>query len=85
VWASSQFHSRQVQSGKASAAPSSSTNGNRSLGRNGGINPAHQRLIDGRLLNVVILLMLTTSVLGPVLTERFTPRIFADLKPAQAA
>jgi hypothetical protein len=48
-------------------------------------NPAHQRLIDGRLLNVVILLMLTTSVLGPVLTERFTPRIFADLKPAQAA
>jgi len=48
-------------------------------------DPAHQRLIDGRLLNVVLVLMLTTSILGPVLTERFTPRILAGLKPAQAA
>jgi Kef-type K+ transport system membrane component KefB len=48
-------------------------------------DPAHQRLIDGRLLNVVLVLMLTTSILGPVLTERFTPRILLDLKPAQAA
>ena len=48
-------------------------------------DPVHQHLIDGRLLNVVLVLLLTTSILGPVLTERFTPRIFADLKPAQAA
>jgi Kef-type K+ transport system membrane component KefB len=32
-------------------------------------NPAGQRLIDGRLLNVVLVLMLTTSILGPILTE----------------
>jgi Kef-type K+ transport system membrane component KefB len=48
-------------------------------------DPARQRLIDGRLLNVVLVLMLTTAILGPVLTERFTPRILADLRPAQAA
>jgi len=48
-------------------------------------DPAGQRLIDGRLLNVVLVLMLTTSILGPMLTERFTPRILPNLKPALAA
>lgn len=38
-------------------------------------NPAGQRLVDNRLLNVVLVLMLTTSILGPVFTERFAPRI----------
>jgi len=38
-------------------------------------NPAGQRLIDSRLLNVVLVLMLTTSILGPVLTEHFAPRL----------
>ena len=38
-------------------------------------NSAGQRLVDGRLLNVVLVLMLTTSILGPVLTERFAPRM----------
>ena len=46
---------------------------------------AGQRLIDGRLLNVVLVLMLTTAILGPVLTERFAPRILPNLKPALAA
>jgi hypothetical protein len=32
-------------------------------------DPAGQRLVDDRLLNVVLVLMLTTSILGPVLTE----------------
>jgi Kef-type K+ transport system membrane component KefB len=32
-------------------------------------NPAGQRLIDSRLLNVVLPQVLTTSILGPVLTE----------------
>ena len=32
-----------------------------------------QRLLDDRMLNAVLVLMLTTSVLGPVLTERFAP------------
>jgi Kef-type K+ transport system membrane component KefB len=38
-------------------------------------NPAGQRLIDSRLLNVVLVLMLTTSILGPVLTEHFAPHL----------
>jgi Kef-type K+ transport system membrane component KefB len=48
-------------------------------------DPAHQRLVDGRLLNVVLVLMLTTSILGPVFTEHFAPRMLPDLKPAKAA
>ena len=48
-------------------------------------DPAGQRLVDGRLLNVVLVLMLTTSILGPVLTERFAPRLLPDLIPAKAA
>lgn len=46
---------------------------------------AHRRLVDGRLLNVVLVLMLTTSILGPVLTEHFAPRMLPDLRPAKAA
>jgi Kef-type K+ transport system membrane component KefB len=41
-------------------------------------NPAGQRLIDQELLNVVLVLMLTTSILGPVFTERFAPRMLED-------
>ncbi len=48
-------------------------------------DPAHQRLIDDRLFNAALVLMFTTSILGPVLTERFTPRMLPDLKPARAA
>lgn len=44
---------------------------------------AGQHLVDGRLLNLV--LMLTTSILGPVLTEHFAPRMLPDLRPAKAA
>ena len=44
-------------------------------------NPAGQRLIDSRLLNVVLVLMLTTSILGPVLTEHFAPRLLKDAMP----
>ena len=47
-------------------------------------NPAGQRLLDDRLLNVVLVLMLTTSILGPVLTEHFAPRMLQDLRPAKA-
>jgi Kef-type K+ transport system membrane component KefB len=36
---------------------------------------AGHRLIDERLLNAVLVLMLTTAILGPVLTERFAPRM----------
>jgi Kef-type K+ transport system membrane component KefB len=36
-------------------------------------NGAGQRMLDDTMLNAVLVLMLATSVLGPVLTERFAP------------
>jgi Kef-type K+ transport system membrane component KefB len=36
------------------------------------------RLIDLSMLNVVLVLMLTTAILGPVLTERLVPRMLED-------
>jgi hypothetical protein len=39
------------------------------------VNAAGQRLLDGTTLNAVLVLMLAASVLGPVLTERFAPRM----------
>jgi len=48
-------------------------------------DPAGHRLVDDRLLNVVLVLMLTTSILGPVLTEHFAPRMLPALRPAKAA
>ncbi len=38
-------------------------------------NSAGQRLLDGRMLNAVLVLMLATSILGPILTERFAARM----------
>src|SRR5262249_6371042 len=35
-------------------------------------DPGAHRLIDERILNAVFVLMLSTSILGPVLTERYT-------------
>jgi Kef-type K+ transport system membrane component KefB len=52
------------------------------------LNPAGQRLIDPRMLNVVFVLMLTTSILGPVLTELYTPemlRHYPEQKPLDRA
>ena len=42
------------------------------------VNPAGQRLLDGNMLNAVLVLMLATSILGPVLTERFAPHLIGD-------
>jgi Kef-type K+ transport system membrane component KefB len=39
------------------------------------VNHEGKPLIDRALLNVVFALMLSTSILGPVLTERLTPRM----------
>lgn len=36
-------------------------------------DPTGQRLIDERILNSVFVLMLSTSILGPVLTQHFAP------------
>jgi Na+:H+ antiporter len=38
-------------------------------------DPAGQRLIDDRVLNAVFVLMLSTSILGPVFTQHYTPRM----------
>jgi Kef-type K+ transport system membrane component KefB len=38
-------------------------------------NAAGERMLDGTMLNAVLVLMLATSILGPVLTERFAPRL----------
>jgi Kef-type K+ transport system membrane component KefB len=48
-------------------------------------NGAGQRLLDNQTLNVVLVLMLTTSILGPVLTERFTPRLLQETVPTPRA
>jgi Na+:H+ antiporter len=42
------------------------------------VNTAGQRLLDGNMLNAVLVLMLATSILGPVLTERFAPRLIDE-------
>ena len=36
-------------------------------------NPMGERLIDGRILDVVFVLMLTTATLGPLMTQRYAP------------
>jgi len=41
-------------------------------------DPAGQRLIDRRMLDVVLVLMLSTATLGPVLTQQFAPRMLED-------
>jgi Na+:H+ antiporter len=38
-------------------------------------NAAGQRLLDTTMLNAVLVLMLVTSILGPLLVERFAPRM----------
>jgi Kef-type K+ transport system membrane component KefB len=42
------------------------------------LNAAGQRLLDGRMLNAVLVLMVTTAIVGPVLTQRFAPRMLED-------
>jgi Kef-type K+ transport system membrane component KefB len=48
-------------------------------------NAAGQRLLDSTMLNVVLVLMLVTAILGPVLTERFTARMLGQTREAQKA
>jgi Kef-type K+ transport system membrane component KefB len=38
-------------------------------------DPLHQRLIDDRMLHVVLMLMLITATLGPILTQHFATRM----------
>jgi len=47
----------------------------------GTFGQSHQRLLDARMLNVVLVLMLATSILGPVLTAHFAPKLREEEKP----
>ena len=38
-------------------------------------NAAGQPLIDSRMLNAVLMMVLFSAILGPVLTQRFAPRM----------
>ncbi|WFU75541.1 cation:proton antiporter [Bradyrhizobium sp. CB2312] len=50
------------------------------------LDPAGHRLVDERLLNAVLVLMLTTAIAGPVLTARFAPLMLKDgITPDQSA
>ncbi len=40
-----------------------------------------ERLLDTHMLNAVLVMMLTTSILGPVLTERFGDRVLEEKNP----
>jgi hypothetical protein len=42
------------------------------------VNGAGQRLIDVHLVNVVLVLMLTTSIIGPFFTQRMLPLMLAE-------
>jgi Kef-type K+ transport system membrane component KefB len=46
---------------------------------------AGQRMIDDRMLNVVLVLILTTAILGPALRERFAPRLLDGATYAKAS
>ena len=47
-------------------------------------DPVGQRLIDRRLLDVVLALMCTTAMLGPVLTQHFAPRMLDESSAEEA-
>ena len=49
------------------------------------VDRAGHHLLDTRMLHVVIALMLTTSILGPVLTERFAPRLLGGRRRQTSA
>ena len=45
------------------------------------VNAVGERLIDSRMLNVVLVLVVVTAVLGPVLTEHTIARLRARADP----
>jgi Kef-type K+ transport system membrane component KefB len=48
------------------------------------VDHAGHRLIDQGLLNAVLVLMLVTAILGPVLTDRFAPRMLEETQLPQS-
>jgi Na+:H+ antiporter len=45
-------------------------------------DPRGQRLLDTRMLNAVLVMMLTTSIVGPLLTQHFAARMLEATAPA---
>jgi Kef-type K+ transport system membrane component KefB len=43
-------------------------------------NAAGQPLLDARMLNAVLIMVLVTAVLGPILTQLYAPRMLAAAK-----
>jgi Kef-type K+ transport system membrane component KefB len=48
-------------------------------------NPAGERLLTGEIFNAVLVLLVVTSLLGPILTELFTPGIVEQEARAKVA
>lgn len=46
-------------------------------------NSAGQRLLDVKVMNVVLVLMFTTAILGPVLTEHFAIKLRPGFPPSE--
>ena len=44
------------------------------------LNAAGQPLLDSRMLNGVLIMVLVTSILGPVLTQHFAPRMLKECR-----
>ena len=42
-------------------------------------NAAGQPLLDDRMLNAVLMMVLVTAILGPMLTQRFAPDMVEDV------
>lgn len=49
------------------------------------LNKAGVRLLDERMLNAVLVMLVVTSILGPVLTELFAPGMVRQEARAKAA
>jgi hypothetical protein len=47
-------------------------------------NSAGQPLLDNRMLNGVLIMVLVTSILGPVFTQHFAPRMLQSEPDASA-
>jgi Kef-type K+ transport system membrane component KefB len=48
------------------------------------LNEAGVRLLDEKMLNAVLVLLVVTSILGPIMTELFTPRMIKQEARAKA-
>ena len=44
-------------------------------------DPAGHPLIDSNILNLVFVLMVSTSIIGPVMTQHYTPLMLAETQP----